>query len=233
MPTIYLVRHGQASFGQENYDQLSGLGEQQASHLGKDWKSRLSGFDAIGLGSMHRHKQTAQLCLNAMGQDLDQMNPVYDSGWNEYDHQDILARLRPELANAQSTQAFIKEQANPKQAFEKAFNDAVNRWISGEHDQEYVESWSNFKSRVHGALDELIETHQDKKQIAVFTSGGPISLLSQSLLGVPEQRLMHMNWTLVNCGVTKIVATGSRRFIASLSQHVHFEGADKSLLSYR
>jgi broad specificity phosphatase PhoE len=35
MPAIYLVRHGQASFGSENYDVLSPTGQLQASIVGK------------------------------------------------------------------------------------------------------------------------------------------------------------------------------------------------------
>ena len=34
MATIYLVRHGQASFGKENYDQLSPRGWEQGRILG-------------------------------------------------------------------------------------------------------------------------------------------------------------------------------------------------------
>lgn len=233
MPSIYLVRHGQASFGQENYDQLSELGERQASHLGVSWHARLSGFDAVAVGSMHRHRQTAELCLAEMGQSLDSLDADIDSGWNEYDHQNILAQLRPELATAASTEAFIAQQEYPKQALAKIFSDGVSRWVDGQNDDDYLESWSQFKQRIHNALKRLIEQHGDKKHIAVFTSGGPISLISQHLLGVPEQNLMLMNWTLVNCGITKLVATDSGLFVSTLSQHVHFEGVHKSMITYR
>ncbi|MFT5136265.1 MAG: broad specificity phosphatase PhoE [Arenicella sp.] len=233
MPTIYLVRHGQASFGQENYDQLSELGKQQASHLGENWQARLTGFDAVALGSMHRHRQTAELCLAEMGQNLDSVDAVIDSGWNEYDHQNILAQLRPELATAASTEAFVAQQDNPKQAFAQIFTDGVSRWVDGQYNDDYLESWSQFKQRIHNSLKQLIQKNSDKKNIAVFTSGGPISLISQHLLGVPEQNLMQMNWTLVNCGVTKLVATDSGIFVSTLSQHVHFEGAYKSMITYR
>ena len=35
MGTLYLVRHGQASFGSANYDQLSALGQRQCRRLGE------------------------------------------------------------------------------------------------------------------------------------------------------------------------------------------------------
>ena len=35
MPALYLIRHGQASFGAEDYDQLSDLGMRQSQHVGE------------------------------------------------------------------------------------------------------------------------------------------------------------------------------------------------------
>ena len=41
MTTIYLIRHGQASFGAESYDKLSEKGELQAQRLGQYFKNIL------------------------------------------------------------------------------------------------------------------------------------------------------------------------------------------------
>ncbi len=233
MTAIYLIRHGQASFGQDNYDQLSELGHRQASRLGSVISRRLAMFDQVYLGSMLRHKQTAENCLSGFDIEFDQVNAQIDAGWNEYDHQDILRQFRPEFVNAAGVNEYIAAQENPKQAFERDFNGAINRWISGEHDQEYVESWSAFTARVRSAFKNVIAQSAGQKSVAVFTSGGPISLVTQSLLGVPEQNIMQMNWTLLNCGVSKCVTTSSRVFLASLNEHTHFESADfKSYLTY-
>lgn len=233
MATIYLIRHGQASFGKENYDQLSELGEAQATKLGAALVQRLPAFDAVVLGTMVRHKQTAENCLAGFDLSLEELSPHYVAGWNEYDHQDILAQLRPEFATAAGMTSYIAAQANPKQAFEKAFNDSIDRWMAGENDADYVESWTDYSSRVHGALQSTIELSNSHKNIAVFTSGGPISLVSQHLLGVPAENIMQMNWTLMNCAVTKVVTTNSRTFIASLNEHTHFEGAEnKRFVTY-
>jgi len=232
MATLYLIRHGQASFGQENYDQLSGLGCQQATRLGQVLGRRLPKFDTICLGTMERHKQTAVNCLEGFGQAFDQVEPVFDDGWNEYDHQDILRQYRPEFATSKSMMEYIRQQDNPKQAFEADFNGAMDRWMSGVKD-DYVESWASFTKRVHNALNNAVLNNDDKKNIAVFTSGGPISLVSQYLLGVSQEKIMLMNWTLLNCGVTKVVSTGSRLFVASLNEHTHFEGAEnKHFITY-
>jgi broad specificity phosphatase PhoE len=233
MTTLYLIRHGQASFGEENYDQLSELGQQQATHLGAALAKRLPNFDAVCLGTMLRHQQTASNCLKGFSQVLEQTETIVDAGWNEYDHQDILRQYRPEFITSKSMMEYIGQQNNPKQAFETDFNGAINRWIAGENDQDYVESWDAFVSRVHQALKNTLAANADKKRIAVFTSGRPISLVTQHLLGVPPEKIMRMNWTLLNCGVTKLVSTGSRLFLASLNEHTHFEGAEhKHFITY-
>jgi broad specificity phosphatase PhoE len=64
MTTIYLVRHGQASFGAASYDQLSAKGEQQAQVVGDFFKQTLKANAFIVAGSMQRHQQTAQLALS-------------------------------------------------------------------------------------------------------------------------------------------------------------------------
>lgn len=233
MATIYLIRHGQASFGQENYDQLSPLGEKQASHLGSKLVARLPAFDSVSLGTMLRHQQTAELCLAQMALPFDKSAVGFDAGWNEYDHQNILAQLDSRFSSAVGMEEFIRAQKNPAQAFERVFNDAVARWMSGEDNTGYTETWVDFKTRVRAALQRVVEQDSAHKNRAVFTSGGPISLLSQALLGVPETNLMQLNWTLVNCGITKLVNTKSRTFVATLNEHVHFEGQHKDFITYK
>ncbi len=233
MAIVYLVRHGQASFGKDNYDQLSDLGQQQAKHLGQHLSRRLPMFDAVTLGSMLRHQQTATHCLEGFDVDFAGCGAQVDAGWNEYDHQEILRVYRPEFENAASMMAFVRQQENPKAFFESEFNAAINRWIEGQHDADYSETWRDFRQRVHSAFDAVLENNERAKSIAVFTSGGPISLTTQALLGVPAEQIMRMNWTLMNCGVSKIVTTGSRRFVASLNEHTHFEGLEnKHLITY-
>lgn len=233
MPSIYLIRHGQASFGQENYDALSEVGRQQAEKLGRSLKNRVNQFDQICVGSMFRHQQTAESCLGSMEMQSEPSKWHKDAGWNEYDHQDILAQMGPEFATAESIQRFIVKQENPKAVFEKLFNDAMNRWMSGNFDRDYVETWSDYQSRIKWALADVCSNYTQAKNIAVFTSGGPISVLAQHLLGVPAQNIMHLNWTLVNCGVTKVISTGKRTFVSSMNEHPHFEGEHKHLVTYK
>ena len=83
MGAIYLIRHGQASFGQADYDRLSPTGHQQSRVLGEGLKHLGLDVHATVRGSMRRHAETATACLEAMGHDEDSR---IDEGFNEYDH---------------------------------------------------------------------------------------------------------------------------------------------------
>ena len=58
--TLLLVRHGQASFGATDYDNLSERGHEQSRRLG-EWLLRGGHrFEAVVVGGMRRHQQTAE-----------------------------------------------------------------------------------------------------------------------------------------------------------------------------
>ena len=58
MPEIYFIRHGQASFGSENYDNLSNLGKRQSKIVGSYFKKIDLTFDRIISGTLNRQLQT-------------------------------------------------------------------------------------------------------------------------------------------------------------------------------
>lgn len=232
MAVIYLVRHGQASFGSEDYDKLSELGKEQALVLGKAISGRLNAPEKVVVGGMFRHQQTHELVMS--GWPSATAGRVNDSGWNEYDHQEILAVFDHRLRSAASTKAYLASLENPKKAFAKIFADATARWQSDAFKEEYSESWQSFKGRVLASLKSLAGGLEDNDTAMVFTSGGAISVVTQHLLGLDEEKLLNINWTLANCGITKLVKTNSSMFIATLNDHSHFEGANnKHLITYK
>src|SRR3569623_387038 len=87
MSVVLLVRHGQASWGAADYDELSALGEQQSRTLGAALAGRGVRPDLIVRGAMKRHRQTAEAAAAGAGW----AGPVVeDRGWNEFDHRQML-----------------------------------------------------------------------------------------------------------------------------------------------
>lgn len=232
MGAIYLLRHGQASFGANNYDQLSAVGHQQARVLGEALKARGVTPDRLVSGTMVRHQETAAGALAGLG--LDAATPLaLHAGVNEFDHENVIEVAEPRYADKVAMMAEMAATGDPRRAFQKFFQDAVSRWVGGNHDDEYAEPWSVFKLRVVAALDEIVRQTPPKGTTLVFTSGGTISVVCAHLLGLNDAQAFTINWTLANAGITKVVAGRDGLHLISVNEHAHVEGVEPSLLTYR
>ena len=230
MSAIYLIRHGQASFGSANYDVLSERGEQQARVLGGALAHLSPRIGTVASGDMLRHRQTAQACLQAMGRTAEWR---VDTGWNEFDHVDVINALRPDDTGHARLRAELMAAPDPKRAFQTMFEQAVMRWVGGAHDADYAETWSAFRARCKTALAGVFDALPQGSDALVFTSGGPIAALAQDLLQIPDSDGFRLNWGLVNCGVTKLVRGRDGLRLSTLNGHAHFEGEHAALVTYR
>ncbi|MFT3859363.1 MAG: histidine phosphatase family protein [Aquabacterium sp.] len=231
MGAIYLLRHGQASFGSNNYDQLSPVGHQQARVLGQALKARGVKPEVLVSGTMQRHLETAAGALSEMG--LDAAGMHQHSGVNEFDHENVIEVAEPRYVDKLVMMGDMAASGDPRRAFQKFFQDAVQRWVGGNHDDEYKEPWSVFKLRVVSALEELVKMTPPKGSTLVFTSGGTISVVCAHLLGLNDAQAFTINWTLANAGITKIQAGRDGLHLISVNEHAHVEGVQPSLLTYR
>ena len=59
MGTLYLIRHGQASYGEVDYDRLSATGQEQARAVGH-WLAKQE-LDAVYAGPLKRQQQTISI----------------------------------------------------------------------------------------------------------------------------------------------------------------------------
>lgn len=230
MGAIYLVRHGQASFGTANYDQLSPLGFEQARIVGEHLKSRLEKVDAVALGSMRRHRETAATAVAAMGLEAE---TIEDAGFNEYAFEAIVRAHRPDFADQSVMKAELTKGGDQQKAFQQFFEAAIARWTGGEFDHEYEESWPAFHSRCGGALDRLVQHLGRGKTALVFTSGGYIGVTVQRLLGLTAQQAFGFNWHIANASITKLLYGSRGIALQSFNEHGHLEMADGRLLSFR
>ncbi|BFN15027.1 MULTISPECIES: histidine phosphatase family protein [Marinobacter] len=229
MATIYLVRHGQASFGKENYDQLSPRGWEQGRILGR-WLAGKVEPGAVFGGNLQRHRETVEAITTGYGVSLPDMQVL--EGLNEFDHLEVVERLRPEWADKQVMARDLASFPKPARAFQQAFEKAVTRWVSGEFDQEYSETWNGFRQRVGHALDQLIEL-ADGADVIVSTSGGPIAVIAQRLLELSDRKALEMNNVIANTSVSRILYSGPRRSLAVFNNYSHLEAEDPALVTFR
>ena len=213
MGVVHLIRHGQASFGSDDYDVLSSVGETQSSALGQGWEAE--GFvptDAVA-GSMKRHAQTAIAAIDACGgpdgYDI-------DAGWNEYDHVGIATSHDAGALGLDS------------KAFQRLLNQAIVDWRSGVG--EYDEPYDVFVQRVMGAFDAVVAMAGPGRSVAVFTSGGPIAMVVSHLLTGDDALFQRFNDVIINASVTTVISGSTGPRLLSFNEHTHLP---HDLVTYR
>ena len=126
MSAIHLVRHGQASFGADDYDLLSALGERQSRVLGQALAGIGPRIVHAASGEMRRQRQTADACLQAMGSDVPAR---VDPDWNEFDHMAVIVALHPQFADRARMRAELMAQPDPRAAVQAVFEEAMARGL--------------------------------------------------------------------------------------------------------
>ena len=233
MSDIYMIRHGQASFSSENYDRLSSLGCRQSEILGEYLSHIGVFFDAIYSGSLERQRHTAERVLERTPTDSRcslQIRP----GLNEYDAKGIVESQIPAMIRHNPKLALDLERMNERRSFQRVFEGAMRRWLSGNYDAEGVESWKVFRNRVQGAINTIILENGRGKTIAIFTSGGPICITAQMALGITEDIAIQLNWQLRNTSVSVFKYNDTGVFLHSYNSLNHLlDRKDSELLTYR
>lgn len=238
MGQIYLVRHGQASFGAANYDQLSAHGVEQSRLLGQWLAGCKLAVGQVVTGSLKRHKQTAEACLAALPGAPAAAEWRTEPGFDEYDHVEVLQKHAPQLTDPIAAKDALASEADVKKSFQKIFAHAMARWMGGRHDADYRESWPAFRARCVGAARRIVEqagTLPDGA-VVVFTSGGPIAAICQELLGIPNERAAMVNFSLANSSVTRLLFSGrdGRISLSYLNNFSHLEQTGRAeCVTYR
>ena len=236
MSEIYLIRHGQASFGEDNYDKLSPTGVKQAAILARYLAESGKRFDAVYTGEMERQQKTAQEFIRYYtANEIFVPKSDMSAAFNEYDSFSVWKALIPEMLeeNPALAKDLEKLQGNQK-VFQKIFAELMARWTKGEYRASGIPRWDDFVNNVNKGLDQLMAHHGAKKRVAVFTSGGPISVSVQTALNLSNQKTLEISWQLMNASVTRIKYNSRGIMLAGFNDVTHLElERDESLLTYR
>ena len=213
MGSVHLIRHGQASFGSDDYDQLSPTGMQQSTALGMSWEASGWAPTAAVAGSMKRHAQTAIAAIDACGQ-----GDGYDidAGWNEYDHLAIARAHDPASLTLDA------------KAFQQHLNVALDGWIAGEGDHD--ETYQAFVDRVMTSFGTVAADAGPGRSIAVFTSGGPIAMVASHLLTGDDSAFQRINDVMINAAVTTVIVGSTGPRLLALNESTHLP---RDLVTYR
>lgn len=223
MGTLHFVRHGQASLGSANYDQLSDRGAEQARRLGAYWHAHAKRFDAVFTGTLDRHAQTLQGIAESLG-DLPEVQRL--SCLNEYDSHALIRAIEPDatMNRVQTPEGF--------RAHFRLLCDALAQWMAGTISPEGMPEWQDFAAGVRTLLDEFHRTRQGQ-EVLVVSSGGPISTAIAQVLGVTPEVGIALNMRLRNSSVSELGMSRRRLMLQTFNTVAHLSAPqDANLLTY-
>lgn len=227
MPSILLVRHGQASFGGDDYDVLSSRGREQSDAVARELAGRRLIVERLTSGSMQRQRQTAE----PMAAMLDRPVAV-DPRWNEYAMEEIVAAHSTTSARP-SRPAGSHERPVTSAQFQDILDQALADWIRAGPGGPPAETWTAFAARVRAALRDAADCLPSGSTALVFTSGGVIAAVCVTLMGLPAEALLAFNRVTVNTGITKLIAGRRGVTLVSFNEHTHLERSRPGLVTYR
>jgi len=234
--SIYLIRHGQASFGADNYDVLSPTGIRQSQVLGEHLSRLGQGFDRCVAGGLRRQQHTAETTLaQLVSAGLPVPELEIDAGFDEFDAEAVIRGLLPAmLPDEPDALQVMRNAAQNRAEFQRLFALIIGRWLDGSHDPAGLKSWVDFVAQVEAALQRLLKRANAGERIAVFTSGGTITALLHLITKMPAQQAFALNWQIVNTSLNHLRFRGSDVTLASFNNHAHLQLMNNpELITYR
>ena len=217
MGTLYLVRHGQASFGADDYDNLSDLGRQQSVRLGEYWRAKRLKFDAVLVGTLKRQTQTLEGLLNGLGTPIGERAPLEWPGLNEYDSAAVIASIHPEPLQKPDTPELYRHHF-------RLLRDALTQWMNGVTSPKGMPSYADFQKGVTSALDHVRTQYEGN--VLLVSSGGPISTAVGHVLGTTPETTIELNLRIRNASITEFAFTPKRHMLVTYNTLPHLDHAD-------
>ncbi|MCX2979102.1 histidine phosphatase family protein [Candidatus Marimicrobium litorale] len=235
MATIYLVRHGQASFGAENYDKLSDLGCRQAQVTGAYFRDTGVVFDAVYSGDLSRQRETARLAIASQPAEIAHH---IDPRFNEIENDEQVKYLVPEVVKTNpEIQALVDRGLSSGKDYQKVIEAVFNYWVSPACSDTRLASWADYSQGVREALADVIRAQGAGKTVGIFASGGTLATIVADVLGLGGDETYQFYEPVFNCSVTQLFYNRSK---VSLSYYndcsfLRVLGAqqDENLVTYR
>ncbi len=239
MATLFLIRHGQASFGTDDYDRLSLLGHKQAYIAGEYLRSAATTVDAIYSGALLRQLETAEgIAKTVRTKDGKVPKISVDARLNEVDADGQFQHLVPLLKDADAEIVQLAEEAkHSSRSYQKVLRRVFTHWQELPTEHAHLESWSAFADRVHSVIKDIASSAESGANTVVVSSGGVIATITQHVLGLPKSGAYPLFEALVNASITRLLHTRDRISLSSFNDHSYLHslgrGRGENLVTFR
>jgi broad specificity phosphatase PhoE len=214
MGNLYLVRHGQASFGAADYDNLSALGHRQSQRLGEYFAQKGVQFEAVLMGTLRRHAQTWEGI--AKGAALTH-TPLAWPGLNEYDSEAVIGAIHPLPLQKPDTPEVYRHHF-------RLLRDGLTQWMNGVVSPKGMPSYTEFAHGVSSALDHVRQHHTGN--VLIVSSGGPISTAVGHVLRTTPETTIELNLRIRNSSISTFAFTPKRHMLETFNTLPHLDSAE-------
>jgi broad specificity phosphatase PhoE len=214
MGTLYLVRHGQASFGADDYDVLSPMGHQQSARLGDYFKFKGITFDAALTGTLNRQIQTYAGICAGMGTEP---AAITWPGLNEYDSHAVIEAIHPHPLEKPTSPEMYRDHF-------RLLKDGLAQWMAGVVSPKGMPSYPDFVLGVTSALDHVRKNCNGN--VLLVSSGGPIATAVGHVLGTSPETTIELNLRIRNCSVTEFAFTPKRHMLVTYNTLPHLDAPE-------
>lgn len=213
MGNLYLVRHGQASFGAVDYDKLSELGHRQSVRLGEYFAGKGLQFEAVITGTLKRHAQTWAGIAKGAGLTHEALEWP---GLNEYDSAAVIHAIHPAPLEKADTPEMYRHHF-------RLLRDGLTQWMNGVVSPQGMPSYGAFAEGVTSALDHVRQRHTGN--VLIVSSGGPISTAVGHILGTTPETTIELNLRIRNSSITELAYTPKRHMLVTYNTLPHLDDA--------
>lgn len=232
MSTLYLVRHGQASFGTDNYDQLSATGREQVRLLGEYFAAAGERIDALYSGTLMRQRETAQIIAETLGDAAPRV--TIEPALDEYEGDVILREYADSLSPEQQAAAGWPALRTDRRKFQLFLERAARAWVDAHIPMAEPHAWSSFHGRITAALANIMRSEGRSKTLVLSTSGGVIGTAVAHVLGLANHVGIELNWAVHNASITRLIYSTEKVSLSMFNglPHLDCEGR-RELITYR
>lgn len=229
MSKIYLIRHAQASFLSDDYDNLSEKGVLQSEVLGHYFVEENIHFDKIFIGKLKRHQQTFDGFKKAfITEGLELPKPIYLKELNEHQVPEALTLTYDDFVNQydEAKKLFNEIEKDSKLTRKnsiKIFELFMREYVSGRYafEHESIQSWSDFRNQAKKGIVKILENTAKGETVGVFTSGGTKSSIIGDSLGITEEKISELNLVFKNASFSQLLFSENRLNVLSLNETPH------------
>ena len=217
MGTLYLVRHGQASLGADDYDNLSELGRRQSLRLGQYFAAKGLQFEAVLTGSLKRHAQTwAGIQSGMAGSDTlaPPWTPQIRTGLNEYDSEAVIACVHAGPHAKPVTPEAYREHF-------RLLREGLRQWANGAVAPQGMPRYRDFVQGISAALDHVRSQHSGN--VLLVSSGGPIATAVAHILGSSAESFVELNMRIRNTAVSEFAFNPKRHSLLTFNTLPHLD----------